>query len=66
MLYTNTPHDELLANSIIEFAFRGDTRDKICAVNNYACWIKNNSNNYNRYFLTYPKRTANFLLEIVS
>ena len=37
-LHTTIPHDKLLAvlNSIIEFAFRVDTRDKICVSNNNA------------------------------
>ena len=41
-LYTKIHHDRLLAilNSVPNCAFRGDTRDKRCLLNNNAFWIK--------------------------
>ena len=65
-LHTKIPHDKLLAvlNSVIEFAFRSGARHKICALNNKAYWIKNNSQmNGNHYSLISLKQAVKYLVE---
>ena len=44
-LYTKIPHGKLLdvLNEVIDFCFKGGTRDRIIVTNSTAYWIKNNT-----------------------
>ena len=65
-LYTNIPHDKLLMvlGNIIDFAFKGGTRDLLCTTKTGAYWVKKNSKmNGNFYSLGSLKNAVKYLLD---
>ena len=64
-LYTKIPHDKLIyvLNQVIDFAFTGGTRNRICVASGIANWVKGNSRmKGNFYTLTKIKDAVMFLL----
>ena len=64
-LYTKIPHDKLIyvLNQVIDFAFTGGTRNRICVASGIANWVKRNSRmKGNFYTLTKIKDAVMLLL----
>ena len=64
-LYTKIPHDKLIQvlNEIIDFAFKGGTKDLINVYNSAAYWAKTFSKNGNCYNKTQIKVSLKYLID---
>ena len=64
-LYTKIPHDKLInvLNEIIDFAFKGGTRDFIKVYNSGAFWVKTSSTNGTFYNKIQIKQSLKYLID---
>ena len=64
-LYTKIPHDKLkfVLSEIVDFAFKGGTRDLIKVYNFVAYWTKTSSKSGNIYTKVQIKESLNYLLD---